>query len=104
VFGTKEARYGPVRFNWLGSPSSETAMVLLRHQNETDQWISRPERRAACHGAARARWPSECVLQLGALDPAHMAARQDRQGDRAVRAGQARRIARRAIRTRPRRG
>jgi tripartite-type tricarboxylate transporter receptor subunit TctC len=29
LFGTKEARYDPVKFNWLGSPSSETAMVLL---------------------------------------------------------------------------
>jgi tripartite-type tricarboxylate transporter receptor subunit TctC len=28
LFGTKEARYDPVKFNWLGSPSSETAMVL----------------------------------------------------------------------------
>src|SRR5262245_13168463 len=31
LFGTKEARYDPVKFNWLGSPSSETAMVLLWH-------------------------------------------------------------------------
>jgi tripartite-type tricarboxylate transporter receptor subunit TctC len=31
LFGTKEARYDPVRFNWLGSPSAETAMVLLWH-------------------------------------------------------------------------
>jgi tripartite-type tricarboxylate transporter receptor subunit TctC len=31
MFGTKEARYDPVKFNWLGSPSSETAMVLLWH-------------------------------------------------------------------------
>src|SRR5262244_3030755 len=31
LFGTKEARYHPVKFNWLGSPSSETAMVLLWH-------------------------------------------------------------------------
>jgi len=31
LFGTKEARYDPVRFNWLGSPSVETAMVLLWH-------------------------------------------------------------------------
>jgi tripartite-type tricarboxylate transporter receptor subunit TctC len=31
LFGTKEARYEPVKFNWLGSPSSETAMVLLWH-------------------------------------------------------------------------
>jgi len=31
LFGTKEARYEPVKFGWLGSPSSETAMVLLWH-------------------------------------------------------------------------
>jgi tripartite-type tricarboxylate transporter receptor subunit TctC len=31
LFGTKEARYDAVKFNWLGSPSSETAMVLLWH-------------------------------------------------------------------------
>jgi tripartite-type tricarboxylate transporter receptor subunit TctC len=31
LFGTKEARYEPVKFNWLGSPSSETAMVLIWH-------------------------------------------------------------------------
>jgi tripartite-type tricarboxylate transporter receptor subunit TctC len=31
LFGTREARYDPVKFNWLGSPSSETAMVLLWH-------------------------------------------------------------------------
>src|SRR5262245_40785486 len=31
LFGTKEARYDAVKFNWLGSPSSETAMVLIWH-------------------------------------------------------------------------
>jgi tripartite-type tricarboxylate transporter receptor subunit TctC len=31
LFGTKEARYEPAKFNWLGTPSSETAMVLLWH-------------------------------------------------------------------------
>jgi tripartite-type tricarboxylate transporter receptor subunit TctC len=31
LFGTREARYEPVKFNWLGSPSVETAMVLLWH-------------------------------------------------------------------------
>jgi tripartite-type tricarboxylate transporter receptor subunit TctC len=31
LFGTREARYDPVKFNWLGSPSAETAMVLLWH-------------------------------------------------------------------------
>jgi tripartite-type tricarboxylate transporter receptor subunit TctC len=31
LFGTKGARYDPLKLNWLGSPSSETAMVLLWH-------------------------------------------------------------------------
>src|SRR5258706_15051050 len=31
LFGAKEARYDPVKFNWLGSRSSETAMVLIWH-------------------------------------------------------------------------
>ena len=31
LFGTKEARYDATRFNWLGTPSFETAMVLIWH-------------------------------------------------------------------------
>src|SRR5207244_7448748 len=31
LFGTREARYDPVKFNWLGTPSFETAMVLIWH-------------------------------------------------------------------------
>jgi tripartite-type tricarboxylate transporter receptor subunit TctC len=31
LFGTKEARYDATRFNWLGTPSFEVAMVLLWH-------------------------------------------------------------------------
>ena len=31
LFGTKEARFDPRRFNWLGTPSVETAMVLVWH-------------------------------------------------------------------------
>jgi tripartite-type tricarboxylate transporter receptor subunit TctC len=31
LFGTREARYDPLKFNWLGTPSFETAMVLLWH-------------------------------------------------------------------------
>jgi tripartite-type tricarboxylate transporter receptor subunit TctC len=29
LLGTKEARYDPIAFNWLGSPSSETAMLVV---------------------------------------------------------------------------
>jgi tripartite-type tricarboxylate transporter receptor subunit TctC len=32
LFGTKEARYDAPKFNWLGTPSVETAMVLLWHR------------------------------------------------------------------------
>jgi len=31
LFGTKEARYDATKFNWLGTPSFEVAMVLLWH-------------------------------------------------------------------------
>ena len=31
LFGTKQARYDPLKFNWLGTPSVETAVVLLWH-------------------------------------------------------------------------
>jgi tripartite-type tricarboxylate transporter receptor subunit TctC len=31
LFGVKEARYEPAKFNWLGTPSVETAVVLVWH-------------------------------------------------------------------------
>ena len=31
LFGTPEARFDPRQFNWLGTPSVETAMVLIWH-------------------------------------------------------------------------
>jgi tripartite-type tricarboxylate transporter receptor subunit TctC len=31
LFGTSEAHFDPTRFNWLGTPSVETAMVLVWH-------------------------------------------------------------------------
>jgi tripartite-type tricarboxylate transporter receptor subunit TctC len=31
LFGTKEARFDATKFNWLGTPSVETAMVLVWH-------------------------------------------------------------------------
>jgi tripartite-type tricarboxylate transporter receptor subunit TctC len=31
LFGTREARYDATKFNWLGTPSFEVAMVLLWH-------------------------------------------------------------------------
>ncbi len=31
LFGTKEAQFDPTKFNWLGTPSVETAMVLVWH-------------------------------------------------------------------------
>jgi len=31
LFGDKQARFDPTKFNWLGTPSVETAMVLVWH-------------------------------------------------------------------------
>jgi len=31
LFGTKQALFDPLKFNWLGTPSVETAMVLVWH-------------------------------------------------------------------------
>lgn len=31
LFGTKQAKFDPLKFNWLGTPSVETAMVLVWH-------------------------------------------------------------------------
>jgi tripartite-type tricarboxylate transporter receptor subunit TctC len=31
LFGTAQARFDPTRFNWLGTPSAETAIVLVWH-------------------------------------------------------------------------
>jgi tripartite-type tricarboxylate transporter receptor subunit TctC len=31
LFGTKQAQFDPLKFNWLGTPSVETAMVLVWH-------------------------------------------------------------------------
>lgn len=31
LFGTKEARYDPLKFNWLGTPSQETGLLTLWH-------------------------------------------------------------------------
>src|SRR5690348_15645091 len=36
LLGTREARYDPVKFNWIGTPSIETAMVLLWHAVPVD--------------------------------------------------------------------
>ena len=32
LFGTKEAIYDPLKFNWLGTPSIETALLTVWHQ------------------------------------------------------------------------
>ncbi|MFL6796010.1 MAG: Bug family tripartite tricarboxylate transporter substrate binding protein [Xanthobacteraceae bacterium] len=36
LFGTKEARYDPRKLSWLGTPSFETAMLLLWHTAPVD--------------------------------------------------------------------
>jgi tripartite-type tricarboxylate transporter receptor subunit TctC len=38
LFGTKEAKYDPLKFNWLGTPSIETAMLTIWHQTPVNSW------------------------------------------------------------------
>src|SRR5262249_10598894 len=130
LLGTKEARYDPVKFNWLGSPSSETAMVLIWHAVPVNS-VAELKAREVAVGVSGANstpafftrllnatlgtkmkpvngYPGQndvllamergeldghpsAFFQLGALNSARMAARQDREGHRAIRAGKARR-------------
>lgn len=34
LFGNKQARYEPTEFNWLGSPSQETALLIVWHESK----------------------------------------------------------------------
>jgi tripartite-type tricarboxylate transporter receptor subunit TctC len=38
LFGTKEAIYDPLKFNWLGTPSIETALLTVWHQTPVTSW------------------------------------------------------------------
>ncbi len=38
LFGTKEAKYDPLKFNWLGTPSVETAMLTIWHKTPVNSW------------------------------------------------------------------
>ncbi|MBX9775030.1 MAG: hypothetical protein K2Y71_11535 [Xanthobacteraceae bacterium] len=38
LFGTKEAMYDPLKFNWLGTPSIETALLTVWHQTPVTSW------------------------------------------------------------------
>jgi tripartite-type tricarboxylate transporter receptor subunit TctC len=38
LFGTKEAMYDPLKFNWLGTPSVETALLTVWHQTPVNSW------------------------------------------------------------------
>ncbi len=38
LFGTKEAIYDPLKFNWLGTPSIETALLTVWHQTPVNSW------------------------------------------------------------------
>lgn len=38
LFGTKQAAYDPVKFNWLGTPSIETAMLTVWHSAPVATW------------------------------------------------------------------
>ena len=55
LFGTKEAIYDPLKFNWLGTPSIETALLTVWHQTPVDNLEGRadheksPWARRACN-------------------------------------------------------
>ena len=38
LFGTKQATYDPTKFNWLGTPSVETAMLTVWHAAPAASW------------------------------------------------------------------
>jgi tripartite-type tricarboxylate transporter receptor subunit TctC len=38
LFGTKEAKYDATKFNWLGTPSIETAMLTIWHKTPVNSW------------------------------------------------------------------
>ena len=38
LFGTKEASYDPLKFNWLGTPSIETAICTVWHHAPVTTW------------------------------------------------------------------
>jgi tripartite-type tricarboxylate transporter receptor subunit TctC len=38
LFGTKEATYDPLKFNWLGTPSMETSLLTVWHTTPVNTW------------------------------------------------------------------
>lgn len=38
LFGTKQATYDPVKFNWLGTPSVETGLLTIWHASPVSSW------------------------------------------------------------------
>jgi tripartite-type tricarboxylate transporter receptor subunit TctC len=38
LFGTQKAKYDPLKFNWLGTPSVETAMLTIWHKTPVNTW------------------------------------------------------------------
>jgi tripartite-type tricarboxylate transporter receptor subunit TctC len=38
LFGTKEANFDPTKFNWLGTPSRETAILTVSGTTPVDNW------------------------------------------------------------------
>ena len=95
LFGTKEARYDPVRFNWLGSPSAETAMVLLWHAAPVNSVAELKAREVAVGVSGANSTPAFFTRLLNATrheDEAHQwlsraercAARQERRSSTAI--------------------
>ena len=38
LFGTREAKYDPLKFVWLGTPSVETALLTVWHKTPVETW------------------------------------------------------------------
>jgi tripartite-type tricarboxylate transporter receptor subunit TctC len=38
LFGTREANYDPLKFNWLGTPTIEVAMLTVWHKTPVETW------------------------------------------------------------------
>src|SRR5437667_102392 len=77
LFGIKEARYDPVKFNWLGSPSSETAMVLIWHAVPVNSVAELKAREVAVGVSGANSTPGVPVERLAALREAFAATMAD---------------------------
>lgn len=67
LLGTKEADYDPRRFNWLGSPSFETALVIVWHTVPVDSVDDLRKREITVASSGRNSTPSFYTRLLNEL-------------------------------------